>query len=126
MSGDVPLRSWCGIAAPARCLELDWCALLRRFMTGAARRDYTWSQPNRRFIDSGLYLSAMHAQRTALLADQCAKANGLEPYAYLRHVFTALPKAKSLAEVEALLPTRLHPAALAPDALQESFRAARQ
>ena len=57
---------------------------------------------------------------------ECAKANGLEPYAYLRHVFTALPKAKSLAEVEALLPTRLHPAALAPDALQESFLAARQ
>ena len=43
---------------------------------------------------------------------ECAKANGLEPYAYLRHVFTELPKAKSLAEVEALLPTRLDPAAL--------------
>ena len=36
---------------------------------------------------------------------ECAKANGLEPYAYLRHVFTELPKAQSLAEVEALLPT---------------------
>ena len=46
--------------------------------------------------------------------------------AYLRHVFTALPKAQSLAEVEALLPTRLDPAALAPDSLQESFLAARQ
>ena len=44
---------------------------------------------------------------------QTAKANGLEPYAYLRHVFTELPKAQSLAEVEALLPTRLDPAALA-------------
>ena len=45
---------------------------------------------------------------------------------YLRHVFTELPKAQSLAEVEALLPTRLDPAALAPDSLQESFLAARQ
>ena len=57
---------------------------------------------------------------------ECAKANGLEPYAYLRHVFTALPKAQSLADVEALLPTRLDPAALARDSLQESFLAARQ
>jgi len=35
---------------------------------------------------------------------ETAKANGLEPYAYLRHVFTELPKATTLAEIEALLP----------------------
>ena len=44
---------------------------------------------------------------------ETAKANSLEPYAYLRHVFTELPKAQSLAEVEALLPTRLDPDTLA-------------
>ena len=33
-----------------------------------------------------------------------AKASGLEPYAYLKHVFTELPKAITLADVEALLP----------------------
>ena len=38
-----------------------------------------------------------------------AGANSLEPYAYLRLVFTELPKAQSLPEVEALLPTRLDP-----------------
>ena len=43
---------------------------------------------------------------------QCAKANGLEPYSYLRRVFTELPKAQSLADIEALLPTRLNPADL--------------
>ena len=43
---------------------------------------------------------------------QCAKVNGLEPYAYLRRVFTELPRAQSLADVEALLPTRLTPADL--------------
>ena len=46
--------------------------------------------------------------------------------AYLRHVFTELPKAQSLADIEALLPTRLDPAALARDSLQELFPAARQ
>ena len=43
---------------------------------------------------------------------QCAKANGFEPYAYLRRVFTELPRAQSLGDVEALLPTRLTPADL--------------
>tara|TARA_R110002049_G_C9177390_1_gene563007 strand:+ start:606 stop:2180 length:1575 start_codon:yes stop_codon:yes gene_type:complete len=35
---------------------------------------------------------------------ETAKANGLEPYEYLRKVFTELPKAKSVEEIEALLP----------------------
>lgn len=35
---------------------------------------------------------------------ETAKANGLEPYAYLRHVFKELPKAASVEDVEALLP----------------------
>ena len=41
---------------------LDWRPLLRRYMTDAARRDYSWSVPNRRFIDSGLYLPSMHSE----------------------------------------------------------------
>ncbi len=35
---------------------------------------------------------------------ETAKANGLEPYAYLRHIFTELPKATTLVEIETLLP----------------------
>jgi len=35
---------------------------------------------------------------------ETAKANGLEPYIYLRHVFKALPKVESVDDVEALLP----------------------
>lgn len=35
---------------------------------------------------------------------ETAKANGLEPYSYLRHVFTLLPRAKTQIEVAALLP----------------------
>ena len=35
---------------------------------------------------------------------ETAKACGLEPYAYLKRVFTELPKATTLADVEALLP----------------------
>jgi len=43
---------------------------------------------------------------------QCAKVNGFEPYAYLRRVFTELPRAQSLGDIEALLATRLTPADL--------------
>ena len=35
---------------------------------------------------------------------ETAKANGLEPYAYLRRVFTLLPQATTVADIEALLP----------------------
>jgi len=35
---------------------------------------------------------------------ETAKANDLEPYAYLRHVFTELPKAETVEAIEALLP----------------------
>jgi hypothetical protein len=38
---------------------------------------------------------------------QTAKANGLEPYAWLRRVMRDLPKAKTVDEVEALLPWNL-------------------
>ena len=35
---------------------------------------------------------------------ETAKANGCEPYEYLKHVFNELPKATTLVEIEALLP----------------------
>ena len=35
---------------------------------------------------------------------ETAKANGIEPYAYLKMLFTELPKARTVEDVEALLP----------------------
>ena len=46
----------------AHASTLDWRALLRRYMTDAVRRDYSWSLPNRRFIDSGLYLPSIRSE----------------------------------------------------------------
>ena len=43
---------------------------------------------------------------------ETAKANQLEPYAYLRLAFTALPRAQTLADFEALLPRQLDRARL--------------
>jgi len=39
---------------------------------------------------------------------ETAKANGLEPYAYLRYLFAELPKAESVEAIEALLPGNLN------------------
>jgi len=49
------------------------------------------------------------AEASALLYSliETAKANKLEPYAYLRHIFTKLPMATSLDDYEALLPWAL-------------------
>ena len=46
----------------AHASTFDWGTLLRRYMTDAARSDYSWSVPNRRFIDSGLYLPSIRSE----------------------------------------------------------------
>jgi len=40
---------------------------------------------------------------------ETTKANGLEPYAYLRYLFTELPKADTVEAIEALLPGNVNP-----------------
>ena len=54
------------------------------------------------------------AEASALLYSliETAKANGLEPYAYLRYIFGRLPLASSLEEYEVLLPWNITPAQL--------------
>ena len=48
--------------------RLDWRVLLRQYLVSAARDDYRWSVPNRRFIDAGLYLPSMHCEGIDTLA----------------------------------------------------------
>jgi transposase len=43
---------------------------------------------------------------------ETAKQNGIEPFAYLRHMLAELPKATTLDQVEALLPRNVDPARL--------------
>ena len=44
---------------------------------------------------------------TLLTNTETAKANKVEPYAYLRKAFMLLPQAETVSEVEALLPWNL-------------------
>ena len=52
----------------AHASTLDWRTLLRRYMTDAAKTDYSWSLPNRRFIDSGLYLPSIRSEGIETIA----------------------------------------------------------
>ena len=52
----------------AHASTLDWRTLLRRYMTDAAKCDYSWSVPNRRFIDSGLYLPSIRSEGMETIA----------------------------------------------------------
>ena len=52
----------------AHVSTLDWRTLLRRYMTDAASHDYSWSVPNRRFIDDGLYLPSIRSEGIRTIA----------------------------------------------------------
>jgi len=43
--------------------KVDWRAVLRRFVQECARNDYTWRQPSRRYIASGLYLPSLQSEQ---------------------------------------------------------------
>ena len=52
-------------------------------------------------------VNGAHASARLYSIIETAKANGLEPYQYLRHLFTELPKASCEADVGKLLPWRI-------------------
>lgn len=43
--------------------KIDWKAALRRFVQTCAKADYSWKQPNRRYIASGIYLPALRSEQ---------------------------------------------------------------
>ena len=45
---------------------------------------------------------------------ETARANGLDPYGHLRKVFTELPNAKTVQDIEALLPAAIDPSTVNP------------
>lgn len=66
-----------------------------------ALRPFVIGRKNWLFSDS---VRGVNASANLYSLIETAKANGLEPYAYLRKVFTELPQADSVEAIEALLP----------------------
>jgi len=68
---------------------------IRPFVIG--RKNWLFSASQKGAVASGNLYSVI----------ETAKANGLEPYAYLKRIFTELPNAKTLEQIESLLPWNL-------------------
>lgn len=69
-------------------------------------RPFAIGRKNWLFSDS---VAGAHASANLYSLVETAKACGLEPYEYLRYVFTELPKADTCEALEALLPQNLTP-----------------
>jgi predicted metal-dependent peptidase len=48
--------------------KLPWREILSRFITENAKNDYTWTQPNKRYLYSGLYLPALNVPTLGTIA----------------------------------------------------------
>lgn len=73
-------------------------------LTENAIRPFTIGRKNWLFSDS---VKGIKSGTNLYSLIQTAKANRLEPYQYLRHVFTELPKADTVEAIEALLPANI-------------------
>lgn len=72
-------------------------------------RPFVIGRKNWMFCDT---VNGAHASARLYSIIETAKANGLEPYQYLKYLFTELPKAKNEAEVQKLLPWQIDPLTL--------------
>lgn len=70
-------------------------------LTENAIRPFVVGRKNWLFCDT---VAGAHASANLYSLIETAKSNRLEPYAYLRTVFTQLPRAESVEAIEQLLP----------------------
>ena len=98
-------------------LNNQWPQLIRYLDDGRLRidnnlvenaiRPFVVGRKNFLFNDT---VSGANASANLYSLIETAKANGIEPYQYLRLLFTELPKAQTVEDVEALLPYAANPA----------------
>ena len=107
--GAAPPQTYTGKAI--NYLAADWPRLIRTLDDGRveisnalcenAIRPFVVGRKAWLFSDTP---AGAHASARLYSIVETAKANGLEPYAYLRLIFEKLPQAVTLADIEALLP----------------------
>ena len=117
--GAVPPQSLTGKAI--NYLAADWPRLIRYLDDGRveisnvlcenAIRPFVIGRKNWLFSDTP---AGAHASAKLYSIIETAKAAGIEPYAYLRHIFAGLPQATTPADVQALLPWNIAPDQLKP------------
>ena len=105
----VPPKSAIGKAL--NYLHNEWPKLIRYLedgrlpidnnLTENAIRPFVVGRKNWLFSDS---VRGVKASANLYSLIETAKANGIEPYRYLRHLFAALPKAETVDDIDTLLP----------------------
>ena len=70
-------------------------------LTENAIRPFVIGRKNYLFCDS---VAGAKSSANLYSLIETAKANGIEPYAYLKMIFTKLPQVSSIEEIEELLP----------------------
>jgi transposase len=100
-------------------LDSQWPKLVRYLEDGRlqidnnalenAIRPFTLGRKNWLFADTP---QGAHASAALYSLVETAKLSGHEPYHYLRHVLTELPRASTLNQIDALLPWAISPTAL--------------
>jgi transposase len=110
--GSVPPQSLTGKALGY--LDKQWPKLVRYLENGRLRMDtnlvenairpFVVGRKNWLFADT---VRGAEASANLYSVIETAKVNGIEPYAYLRHIFAELPKATMLEDIERLLPNRV-------------------
>lgn len=117
--GAAPPQTYTGQAI--NYLAADWPRLIRYLDDGRveisnvlcenAIRPFVIGRKNWLFSDTP---AGAHASAKLYSIVETAKAAGIEPYAYLAHIFEKLPQATTPADIEALLPWNVAAAALKP------------
>lgn len=116
------LRTWLDVSLPSvppgtltgkalNYLNNEWPKLIRYLEDGRleidnnlaenAIRPFVIGRKNFLFSNS---VQGVKASANLYSLIESAKASGLEPYQYLRQVFTALPQAETVEDIENLLP----------------------
>lgn len=45
----------------------DWRSILRRFVQSSSQNDYSWKQPNGRYLHAGIYMPKLHAESMGVM-----------------------------------------------------------
>ena len=94
---------------------VHWMTALRRYMTDTGKRDYSWSVPNRRFIDSGLYLPSIRSEGMDAIAVIVDSSRSVDSdtlavfWTHIRHVAAEIePERVIVLQVDAELQDEQH------------------
>ena len=82
--------------------RVDWRSVLRRFAQETAQADYSWAQPNRRYMAQGLFLPSLHSREMGPLVIGVDTSGSIDQK--LLEIFAAEAKAV----IEELQPRRVH------------------